>query len=218
VTAILSSDLPAPEFSVLVTVGSDHHPFDRLIRWVDGWLGAQDDRDLRVQAVLQFGTARPPSHGEARPFLPHGELISYMQSSSVVVMQGGPMGILEARAQGHVPVVVPRIRALHEVVDDHQRAFCEALRSTGDLHLAETEADLRTLLDLALTAPEAFRAPPRDTAGEISRSVAAFAGIADGLLATRGRGRRQSPPLAEVIDLRDHHLRASARHSAADKG
>ena len=26
---------------LLVTVGTDHHPFDRLIRWADAWLAAE---------------------------------------------------------------------------------------------------------------------------------------------------------------------------------
>lgn len=204
-TAMLSGDVAADRFSLLVTVGSDHHAFDRLIGWVDRWLTEQDRRAVPVRAVLQYGTARPPSYGDARPFLPHDELLSCMQESSVVVMQGGPMGILEARSQGHVPVVVPRLRALNEVVDDHQRAFCEALRSSGDLHLAQNEAELCALLDLALTTPEAFRAPPRDSALEVSRSVAAFAGIANDLIGRKGRGRRRFAPATErarVIDLR----------------
>ena len=213
-TDLPTSDPAADDLFLLVTVGSDHHPFDRLISWVDRWLGDQSDRDVHVNSVVQFGTARPPSHGTPQAFLPHDQLLAYMRSATVVVMQGGPMGILEARAHGRIPVVIPRVRALHEVVDDHQRAFCQALRSTGDLHLAENEGDFRLLLDLALSRPEMFRAAPRDSTREVSRSVAAVAGIADGLVATNRRGHDKSPfgAPADVIDLRDRASR-KARES-----
>jgi UDP-N-acetylglucosamine transferase subunit ALG13 len=46
---------------VLVTVGTDHHRFDRLIGWVDRWAAAHPD----AQVLVQHGTATAPAHGEA---------------------------------------------------------------------------------------------------------------------------------------------------------
>jgi len=40
---------------VLVTVGTDHHPFDRLVGWIDRWAPPG-----RVRLVVQYGTAVPP--------------------------------------------------------------------------------------------------------------------------------------------------------------
>ena len=42
-----------PHPLILVLVGTDHHPFDRLVRWADRWAGAHEAR-----VVIQHGTAR----------------------------------------------------------------------------------------------------------------------------------------------------------------
>jgi hypothetical protein len=47
---------------LLVTVGTDHHPFDRLVRWVDGWLASSPRRhDSGLTCLMQTGTAAPPA-------------------------------------------------------------------------------------------------------------------------------------------------------------
>jgi len=144
---------------VVVSVGSDHHPFDRLIRWLDSWM---DCRQPDVDLVVQYGTAARPRHGQAHDFMPHADLMALMSSAQVVVLQGGPMGILEARGVGRKPVVVPRLRALGEVVDDHQVPFCAEMAKAGEVFMAHTEAELQEVLDGLyqdpaeglLTAPE----------------------------------------------------------------
>lgn len=53
--------------TVLVSVGSDHHPFQRLVDWSDAWAIHRPD----VHVVVQYGTARAPEHTEAHDFLGH---------------------------------------------------------------------------------------------------------------------------------------------------
>ena len=43
---------PRPRPLVFVTVGSDHHRFDRLVSWVDAWAAGRD-----VDCVIQYGTS-----------------------------------------------------------------------------------------------------------------------------------------------------------------
>ena len=44
--------------AVFVTVGTDDHPFNRLIRWIDRWLEAGGRE--RASCFIQFGTSEAP--------------------------------------------------------------------------------------------------------------------------------------------------------------
>lgn len=135
---------------MFVTVGSDHHRFDRLIGWVDRWLGDHPDA---VTCVMQVGTADPPTNGVAVDFLPHDLLERVLAECSMAVVQGGPMSIVESRRAGRRPIVVPRIARLHEVVDDHQVTFCHKLAAQDAIDLATSEDELRLALDRGLAEP-----------------------------------------------------------------
>ena len=50
---------------VLVLVGTDHHPFDRLVGWSDAW--AREHPDVAV--VVQYGHVACTRGGEGHAFL-----------------------------------------------------------------------------------------------------------------------------------------------------
>lgn len=170
--------------AVLVTVGSDHHPFDRLIGWVDDWLTHHPNDDIRC--VLQHGTAAVPRSGIARDYLPHSELQSLLRDAQVVVTQGGPMGIVESLQSGTRPIAVPRLARLGEVVDDHQVAFCRQLSRVGKCVLAEDSAGVWNALDHALDQPDVYAIEPKAVDEQVGRSVKRFAEIVDTLPPRRG--------------------------------
>ena len=176
-----TSHLPADAPLVLVTVGSDHHRFDRLVRWVDSWLASNGGQ---VDCVVQHGAADPPVHATGVDFLPHAELMRLMRAADAVVVQGGPMSVVETRAAGRLPVTVPRLSRWDEVVDDHQVTFCRRWAAEDRLALAEDEATLHRALDAALAEPDAFRvsADPEHEA-EIATTISRFAELADGAMA-----------------------------------
>lgn len=144
----MSADYRTP--LLLVTVGGDHHPFDRLMRWVEDWLVDEGDR---VRCVVQSGPARPPANAESLPYLDHQDLLALMSEARAVVSSGGPATLSEARRLGHRPVAVPRLATLGEVVDDHQRSFTRRLHELGLVVQAEREADFRLAVSAALDAP-----------------------------------------------------------------
>ena len=170
---------------LLVTVGTDHHRFDRLVRWVDAWLA---DHPGRLPCLMQTGTSAPPTGPAAwQAYLATDALQAAMASAAAVVCHGGPGTILGARRAGAVPIVVPRRQRLGEHVDDHQVAFARRLAAQGGrVHLAETEADLHRLLDRVAADPAAFRSGPEDRA--TATAVREFGRLVDGLV-----GRRPSP-------------------------
>lgn len=170
---------------VFVTVGTDHHPFDRLISWVDDWLAGSGRGRARV--LVQAGASAPSMRAETRDFLPRRELARVLASSAVVVCHGGPGAIMEGRSAGLVPIVVPRRRALGEVVDDHQLAFSSRLGRLGEVRVATTAQELHRLLDDAVAHPSRYRSalPPSGP----TPAVDAFAGIVDRLIAPPERIR-----------------------------
>jgi UDP-N-acetylglucosamine transferase subunit ALG13 len=155
---------------VFVTVGTDHHPFDRLLAWIDEWL-VRGDGDARV--LVQSGTSRGGVRGEVRPYLDIEEMERAVAEATVVVCHGGPGTIMLARRFGKKPVVVPRLRALGEHVDDHQVRFAERLAAAGHIATASDAAALHHVLDAALRDPSLLRIDPRSQ--EVTDAVAAFA-------------------------------------------
>jgi UDP-N-acetylglucosamine transferase subunit ALG13 len=175
---------------VFVTVGGDHHPFQRLLTWVEDWLaeGAAE----RVRCFVQYGPLTLPAGATGSAYLDHADLVAHMAEAHVVVSSGGPATLTEARKHGHVPITVPRRRALGEHVDDHQVAFTSRLGAAGHVVVAHTEEQFRSALETALDGPPR---PRRDTGddGKVSQTITSIGDIIDAT-ATRSRTWRRRPP------------------------
>lgn len=163
---------------VFVTVGTDHHPFDRLIDWVDRWA----PRAPAVRFVVQYGTAHPPAHAEGTPFVGPDEFASTLDTAAAVVCSGGPGAIMESRAAGLRPIVVPRRAGLGEHVDDHQRRFADFMSRRGLVTLADDEAGLDAALDALVADPEAYRIDQPDA---VPPGVARIGALIDDLVLRR---------------------------------
>lgn len=172
---------------VFVTVGTDHHRFDRLMDWMEEWLAAGPS----VRCVVQHGPARPPAGAECHEFLPHDRMTALFAQATAVVCQGGPGSITESRQSGRLPIVVPRVADRHEVVDDHQVRFSRHLATHGKIALAESADALHAHLDRALADPDAYAV--HDGADAATPVVARFGQLVEELVrAPRGRLRRRS--------------------------
>jgi len=190
---------------VMLVVGTDHHPFDRAVAWVDDWSAANADR---ARVVVQYGTSRPPVHAEGHDLLPVSELEALMADAVAVVCHGGPGTIMGAREAGVVPICIPRQSRLGEHVDDHQMRFAAHVARAGQVFLASTAADLAALLDRALGGDAGFRL---DLAGDdpAAAAVARFGALVDRLL-----GRPMSADVVAIPDPRTGR-RASANGGRA---
>jgi UDP-N-acetylglucosamine transferase subunit ALG13 len=171
---------------LFVTVGGDHHPFDRLMRWVEDWLV---EEGTRVRCVVQSGPARPPVGAESSAYLDHQEVLALMAEARAVVSSGGPATLSEARRLGHRPVAVPRLASLDEVVDDHQRSFTSRLHNLGLVVQAETEVDFRLAVSAALDAPKIVPSANPAPSAAIAR-VGALIDTTSQLGSSRRRFRR----------------------------
>ena len=170
---------------VFVTVGTDHHPYNRLINWTEEWL--ESGGGERAHVFVQYGTSAPPKIARARDYLPHAQMQAVIEHATAVVCHGGPSTIMEMRYKGLVPIVAPRNSAFGEHVDDHQIRFARRIAQLGTIRLVESRDDLFGLLDLAITSPELFRATNDST--EIAESVQRFEELVEDLLRRTPRPR-----------------------------
>ena len=140
---------------VLVTVGTDAFPFDRLIEWVDSWLA--DRAAGGVRCIVQHGTARPAEHADSRTLLDFSDFAQLVSEADVIVTHGGPGTIVLCAEREKKPIVVARLPEHGEVVDRHQVPFARRLDAEGDIALAESEEALHSTLDRFLAEPALAR-------------------------------------------------------------
>ena len=173
---------------IVVTVGTDHHPFDRLVRWVDGWSAAHPEADVFVQ----YGTAAAPDHAAGAALVDPAELRRRFAAASAVVTHGGLSSIMGARDAGYLPIVVARDPEQGEHVDGHQQAFALHQECRGRIALIRTEEELHGALASALADHDAFRRP--SDGADIAASVDQLAGLVDDLLAEHPARHREGAP------------------------
>lgn len=162
--------------AVVVAVGTDHHPFDRLVRWIDEWAVRRPD----VSVFVQRGTSVSPQRLDSVEIAGHGELLRRFASAEIVVSHAGPSTVMDARKSGRLPIVVPRDPERGEHVDGHQMRFAEHLSLHGLARVAGSEFEFRQLLDAALEDPAAYQI---DEPTEASPSgVIRFGAVVDRLL------------------------------------
>jgi UDP-N-acetylglucosamine transferase subunit ALG13 len=172
---------------VVVTVGTDHHPFDRLIRWINDWL--EQHPEHADGFFVQSGPAavRPASAGDR--FLDGDQLDLLLDGAELVICHGGPGTISDAWSRGLRPVVVPRLRRFGEVVDDHQVDFCVRLADLGRVRLAQSADELAEFLDDFAAGRRQLL--PEGSAADGQAAIARFAVLVDGLVS---RPRRRLLP------------------------
>jgi len=170
---------------VLVVVGTDKHPFDRLSSWLEQWYDRLVDQP---SLTVQHGHGRPAKLPGAVAFLDHNALGQAMREATLIVCHGGPATILEARRLGRLPIVVPRDPTHREHVDEHQQLFARRLGAVGMVRLCETVDELTAALDEGLAEPTKFEitADPFAAANR-AEAVARVGGIVDGLIDARAR-------------------------------
>lgn len=168
---------------VFVALGTDHHPFDRLLSWASQ-LATEDPS---VDWFIQSGSTRALADLDCIPMLAVEDLEAKLSSARVVVTHGGPGLILEASAHGHVPIVVPRDPQFAEHVDNHQLLFTQRLADAGRVRRVTNLEDFRVAVGTALTSgPRALDSSDSPS----GQTVARFTELVDALVAKPGRHAR----------------------------
>lgn len=149
---------------VFVTVGASPIPFDRL-------LAAVDALALRDALVVQHGPSPVrPRGAECTEFMSFDSLTRHVAAADVVVAHAGVGSIMAALAAGKRPVVMARLAAHGEAVDDHQLPFAQRLAARGLLTLV---ADAPALGE-AIAEARAGRETTLAGDGTLARDIRAF--------------------------------------------
>lgn len=184
---------------VIVTVGTDHHPFDRLIRWINDWLTAHPEQ-VPAFFVQSGSTSLVPACNGSRS-VGAQRLDAMLDGADVIVCHGGPASITAAWTRGLLPIVVPRLPQLGEHVDDHQVDFSMKLAELGRVWLAQTSAEFSSAMAAATRDPTCLRVSV--PAADVDSAVARFGELIEELV---GRPRRR-PRRLRLIGRGDSNRR-----------
>ena len=110
----------------VISVGTqDLYPFDRLIAAAVPLLEGAD-------VLWQTGLADVSGYGiEGRASVPHHELQEAVEEADVVIAHAGTGAAITAIEAGKVPILVPRLVARGEHIDDHQIQIARELDRRG---------------------------------------------------------------------------------------
>jgi UDP-N-acetylglucosamine transferase subunit ALG13 len=151
-----------------VLLGTDHHPFDRLVAWADRWA----DEHPEHHVLVQHGHTTAPSRAKAVDFLSPEDLRAALGDADVIVTHGGPGTITDARSCGRRPIVVPRDPRRGEHVDEHQQRFGTWVQGKDLATLARETAELDVAVLTELEHPSRITPGPQDGVGAPARLAA----------------------------------------------
>lgn len=128
---------------IFITLGTDHHPFKRVINWIDK-LYAENKIDEEV--IIQSGyTPIPIGPYKSYKILSFEEMAKYITSARAVITHGSSTAILICRLKKK-PIVIPRIASLGEHIDDHQVNFINKVGDSYPFYLPNSYEELASIL------------------------------------------------------------------------
>jgi beta-1,4-N-acetylglucosaminyltransferase len=138
---------------IFVTVGTNEARFDRLLNAVAGL-------SVDEPVVIQHGHsgAIGPAHADFVDFLAFDDVVQSIRASRAVVTHAGVGSIIVSLANGKRPIVVPRLKAFGEAVDDHQLQLGRRFAADGLVTLVEDPAGLPAALGAEHEADRPFGA------------------------------------------------------------
>jgi SAM-dependent methyltransferase/UDP-N-acetylglucosamine transferase subunit ALG13 len=187
---------------ILVTVGMNPWPFDRLLRAVEPLCA-------RHRVFAQSGTSTIRLPCAQAPFVPYPELMERIRGADVVITHAGNTVRLVQRA-GKVPIVVARMSNAGEMANDHQVEYLRHEERTGRVIAVWNEAEVAATVEAHESIePSLVAERPLPERADGDRVAA----ILDGLWAREGDNpfarhhlRRYAYAWSELCDRRGRHL------------
>lgn len=115
---------------IFVTVGTEKFSFHRLVRAADELARARAFGEEELFMQIGSSSYEPGAAAFAR-YLPFDEMRERISAARVVVSHAGAGSSLLCLQCGRRPIIVPRLKAFDEHVDDHQLPFAERLQLQG---------------------------------------------------------------------------------------
>lgn len=130
---------------ILVTVGTQKFPFNRLLAKVDSLIGQGRITD-EVKAQTGYSDYIP-KHYSFGKFFPDETFYTLIQNSNVLITHGGIGTITKGLLMGKKVVIVPRKKEYGEHVDNHQMEIGERFSEMGYAVLCKDVDKLEESLD-----------------------------------------------------------------------
>jgi UDP-N-acetylglucosamine transferase subunit ALG13 len=152
--------------STFVSVGNATQPFPRFLNAI-----ADICKELPQPVFVQYGSTYEFSCEACmlQDFVTMEEFENRMVSSSLLIMHAGAGSVIHALRAGKLPVVIPRLSAYGEHVDDHQLEFSRELAGLGKIILCEKPEELTLAITKALAFGQTVHADYRDS--ELIRKI-----------------------------------------------
>uniref|UniRef100_B8HJT4 Glycosyltransferase 28 domain protein n=1 Tax=Cyanothece sp. (strain PCC 7425 / ATCC 29141) TaxID=395961 RepID=B8HJT4_CYAP4 len=110
---------------ILVTVGTEQYPFNRLMQWIEVLLNHEW---LQDEVVVQYGNCTVlPAGAKVYRFLKEEKFQDLIQRADLVIAHCGEGTVLLLDALEKPYILVPRSQRFKEHVDDHQVELALAL-------------------------------------------------------------------------------------------
>jgi UDP-N-acetylglucosamine transferase subunit ALG13 len=162
---------------VVCLLGTDHHPFPRLVGWCDTLAANRPD----IEVIVQYGSSAPPQLATGVAFLDKQALTGHLDQAQVAVTHGGPGLISDVRNAGLEPLVVPRNPDLGEHVDGHQLRFVNRIATSGIVRALATETEFLAEVERQLDLPRGSSVDPAEDDRRVATTVARFAALVEPL-------------------------------------
>jgi UDP-N-acetylglucosamine transferase subunit ALG13 len=166
-----------PKHLVLCLLGTDHHPFARLVGWCDELAAARPD----IEVLVQYGSSSAPSVASGVAFLDKQALTDSLAQAHVAITHGGPGLISDVRAAGLSPLVVARNPELGEHVDGHQMRFVAKVSQSGIVRSLDSQAEFSAEVESRLASERGNSVDPAEDERRVASSVARFAALVEPL-------------------------------------
>jgi UDP-N-acetylglucosamine transferase subunit ALG13 len=166
---------------VLCLVGTDHHPFNRLVSWCDRLAEAHPG----VEVLVQHGSTSGPSVATGKDFLDKQTLTDSLDRAHVAICHGGPGLISDVRSAGLHPLVIARDPSLGEHVDGHQMRFVARVSAGGIVRSIASYDELAESVAMMLATDRGSGMDAAQDHARVAASVARFANLVEPL--RRGR-------------------------------
>lgn len=125
---------------ILVTVGTEKFPFDRLIKYIDS---AVEKGLIKTDVFIQIGKSNYiPQHCIYKTFLPFDELVDVIKKSEIVISHAAEGTLLLCISLGKIPILFPRNPNLGEHLDAHQIDSAQRFNSSGWALIVYSEEQL----------------------------------------------------------------------------
>lgn len=131
---------------ILITVGTEKFPFDRLMKWVNQLIAQNLIQPTLEEVIIQYGSCTIiPQQVDSYKLLPASKFVSLVEQADVIIAHCGE-GTIDLLTSLKKPfILVPRSGQHLEHVDDHQIELAEQLGKQG-VAIANSYSDLASFL------------------------------------------------------------------------